>query len=108
MTDENKTELVVVEGKIPFSRKLGWLSNMLWGGSYLLAIEHIWHGEIVSWVPFLTALDNQTDIIPMLQEIASVGTAMSICITLIWVVMLAVVHGWETQKDCHISAEVEG
>lgn len=27
---------------IPFSRKLKWLSNMLWGGSVLLAFEHLW------------------------------------------------------------------
>ena len=33
---EKKNE-VVVEGKIPFSRKLKWLKNMLWGGAALLA-----------------------------------------------------------------------
>lgn len=26
--------------KSHFSRKLGWLNNMLWGGSALLALEH--------------------------------------------------------------------
>ncbi|MEG2570382.1 MAG: hypothetical protein RSA70_03010, partial [Clostridia bacterium] len=35
------------ENKIPLSRKLSWLTNMLWGGTFLLAIEHIWHGEVV-------------------------------------------------------------
>ena len=44
----------VVE-KSHFSRKLGWLNNMLWGGSALLALEHVWHGEVVPWFPFLTA-----------------------------------------------------
>lgn len=29
------------EVKIPFSRKLKWLNNMLWGGSALLAFEHL-------------------------------------------------------------------
>ncbi len=38
--------------KIPFSHKLKWLNNMLWGGSALLAFEHIWHGEVVPWFPF--------------------------------------------------------
>ena len=39
---------------IPFSRKLKWLNNMLWGGSALLAFEHVWHGEVTPWFPFLT------------------------------------------------------
>ena len=41
-----------------FSAKLGWLNNMLWGGSALLAFEHIWHGEIVPYFPFLSAVSN--------------------------------------------------
>lgn len=44
--------------KIKFSRKLRWLTNLLWGGSALLAFEHIWHGEVVPWFPFLTAVEN--------------------------------------------------
>ena len=35
--------------KISFSTKLGWLNKMLWGGSALLAFEHVWHGEVVPW-----------------------------------------------------------
>jgi hypothetical protein len=37
--------------KIPFSTKLGWLNKLLWGGSVLLAFEHLWHGEIVPFFP---------------------------------------------------------
>ncbi|NLC78123.1 MAG: hypothetical protein GX683_00100, partial [Ruminococcaceae bacterium] len=44
--------------RLPFSRKLKWLSNLLWGGSALLAFEHVWHGEITAWFPFLTAAGN--------------------------------------------------
>ena len=33
----------------PFIKRLNWLNNMLWGGSALLAFEHIWHGEVVPW-----------------------------------------------------------
>lgn len=95
------------EGKIPFSRKLGWLSNMLWGGSFLLAIEHIWHGEIVPWPPFLTAMNNPADILPMLSEIATVGTTMAVLITAVWGMMLAAVHVSETKKDEAVSAETE-
>ena len=28
-----------------FIKKMGWLNNMLWGGSALLAFEHVWHGD---------------------------------------------------------------
>ncbi|MCX8126402.1 MAG: hypothetical protein N3E40_04600, partial [Dehalococcoidia bacterium] len=29
-----------------WSRKLGWLNRMLWGGTLLLALEHVWHGAV--------------------------------------------------------------
>ncbi|NCB51323.1 MAG: hypothetical protein EOM54_05515 [Clostridia bacterium] len=77
-------------GHIPFSQKLGWLLKLLWGGCFLLAIEHIWHGEVVPWPPFLTAMSNPADIQPMLMEIATVGTTMAVMITAIWVAMLLV------------------
>ncbi|MDU6265467.1 MAG: hypothetical protein E6600_13295 [Anaerocolumna aminovalerica] len=70
--------------KVTFSQKLGWLNTMLWGGSFLLVIEHIWHGEVVPWFPFLTAMMNPADIPKMLMEIASVGTTMAVIVTLIW------------------------
>ena len=44
--------------KTPFSAKLGWLNKLLWGGSALLAFEHVWHGEIVPFFPFLTAVKS--------------------------------------------------
>ena len=46
------------EEKIAFSTKLGWLNKMLWGGSVLLAFEHVWHGEIIPTFPFLTAVKD--------------------------------------------------
>jgi hypothetical protein len=77
--------------KIPFSRKLRWLSNLLWGGSALLAFEHVWHGEIVPWFPFLTAVGNPADTAAMLHEMATAGVAMSVLVTAVWAVMLVVV-----------------
>ena len=59
--------------KIKFSRKLRWLTNLLWGGSALLAFEHIWHGEVVPWFPFLTAVENPESAAEMLREMASTG-----------------------------------
>ncbi len=75
---------------VPFSRKLGWLTKLLWGGSFLLAVEHIWHGEVVPWPPFLTAMNNPADVGPMLLEIATVGVTMAVLITAVWGVMVLV------------------
>lgn len=69
---------------IKFSEKLGWLNGMLWGGSGLLAFEHLWHGEIVPFFPFLTAASNPADAVEMLQEMAISGTAMAVLITSVW------------------------
>ena len=76
--------------KIPFSRKLKWLNNLLWGGSGLLALEHIWHGEIVPVFPFLTAAENPADMAEMLHEMSTVGVAMSAAVTAVWLGMVAV------------------
>lgn len=76
--------------KFSWSQRLGWLKSMLWGGSLLLILEHIWHGEVVLWPPFLTAMMNPDDIAPIKHEILTIGTAMSVFVTLIWVVMVIV------------------
>ena len=76
--------------KLPFSRKLKWLRNMLWGGSVLLMFEHIWHGEVVPWFPFLTAAENPADTAEMLHEMATVGVAMACLVTVVWLGMVGV------------------
>lgn len=83
------TELETAE-KIPFREKLNWLSNLLWGGSALLAFEHVWHGEVVPWFPFLTAASNPTDAAEMLHEMSTVGTSMAVLVTVVWFGMLGV------------------
>lgn len=91
-------EVVVTEGtaKIseknhtPFSKKLKWLNNLLWGGSFLLAFEHIWSGEVVPWAPFLTATENAERTSVMLHEMATSGVAMAVLVTAFWGAMVAV------------------
>ena len=73
----------------PFLRRLGWLQKMLFGGSFLLAIEHVWHGEITWRYPFLTAVKDGTTA-DMLREIATVGVAMAALITAVWAGMVLV------------------
>lgn len=85
--------------KLPFSRKLKWLTNLLWGGSVLLAFEHVWHGEVVPWFPFLTAAANPEDAAEMLHEMATAGVTMAVLVTAIWLVMLGVSKAIEKRPD---------
>ena len=67
----------------PFVARLGLLQKMLFGGSFLLAIEHVYHGEVIFTWPFLTAVrDGNTA--EMLHEIATSGLAMWAVVTLVW------------------------
>lgn len=76
--------------RTPFKKKLKWLSAMLWGGSILLAFEHIWHGEVTPWFPFLTNAASPESAAEMLQEMATTGVLMAVFVTGIWGVMVAV------------------
>ena len=91
--------------KIPFSRKLKWLRNLLWGGVILLAFEHVWHGEVVPWFPFLTAAANPADAAEMLREMATVGVTMAVLVTVVWLGMLGVAAIIEKRAQKEPSAE---
>ena len=81
----------------PFVRRLGWLQKMLFGGSFLLAIEHVWHGEITWRYPFLTAV-AEGDTAGMLHEIATLGVTMAVLITAVWVGMVLVASAVEKRR----------
>lgn len=87
---ENKNGMTEYDGKIPFSQKLKVLNGMLWGGSGLLAFEHLWHGEITPWFPFLTNASNPADLSEMLYEMATSGTTMALLVTAVWGIMMFV------------------
>ena len=70
--------------------RLSWLTAMLWGGAILLALEHIWHGEVVFYPPFLTAMSDPADTAVMLHEMGTVGVGMAVLVTVVWVVMILV------------------
>lgn len=80
--------------KTKFSTKLGWLNKLLWGGAALLAFEHIWHGEIVPFFPFLTAVKTG-ETAEMLAEMGSAGVSMAVLVTAVWLCMLAVSYAME-------------
>lgn len=69
------------------ARQIKKLSNFLWGGSGLLAFEHLWHGEIMPYFPFLTAANNPADLTKMLHEMSTVGVTMAVVVTLFWGVL---------------------
>ena len=78
------------ENGICWTRKIGWLLNMLWGGVILLCIEHMWHGEVVPFPPFLTAMNDPSEIPVMLHEMATVGVGMALLVTLVWFIAIFV------------------
>ncbi len=72
----------------------------------MLLIEHIWHGEVVPWAPFLTAMGNPKDTVVMLKEIATVGVSMAILCTLVWCCMLIVASIVEKKRAKKAESEV--
>ena len=74
--------------KIPENLKIGWLNVMIWGGVIMLAVEHIAHGEVILFPPFLTAMQTPSEIPVMLQEMAIIGGSMTIAIVCIWLTMV--------------------
>lgn len=78
------------EIKVTWSKKLSWLLGLLWGGVLLLAFEHFWHGEIVPFPPFLSAMSSPDDMAEMLNEMATVGVSMAVSVTAVWGIVCAV------------------
>ena len=78
--------------KVDSRYHLEWLNTMLWGGVIMLMVEHVAHGEVVPFPPFLTAMNNPADIPVMLGEIATIGTAMTLAIIATWAVMVVVAN----------------
>ena len=77
--------------------KISTLEKMLYGGSFLLAIEHIYHGEVVLYPPFLTAMNTPEEIPAMLHEMATVGVVMAVLTTLAWGVMTGI-SSWLSKR----------
>ncbi|WP_027431460.1 hypothetical protein [Lachnospira multipara] len=92
---ERKEESTNQIQAIPVSRKLSWLVKMLIGGAVLLAFEHVWHGEVVPFFPFLTAMEDPSSMAEMFHEMATVGITMTGIILVVWIGMLVVVSAME-------------
>ena len=93
-----KAALPKSAGKNPFVAKIGWLGKLMFGGSFLLAIEHVYHGEIIFTPPFLTAMKNAKDTQEMLHEMATVGVSMAGVLLVAWVCMVVVSTALERRR----------
>ena len=80
------------------TQKLTWLAGLLWGGVILLAFEHLWHGEVVPFPPFLTAMTDPIEKAQMLHEMMTVGVTMAILVTALWAAGVAVSHVITSRK----------
>lgn len=87
-----KHEKPAQNGELRLSERLGLLNRLLWGGSALLAFEHVWHGELSPKFPFLTGED-------VLHEILTNGIAMALLVTAVWGIMLLVLHLLNQKKQ---------
>lgn len=86
-----------------FNSKVSILQKMLYGGSFLLAIEHIYHGEVVFYPPFLTAMNDPADTVEMLNEMSTVGVSMAVLVTAVWGIGLFVSHLFKKSKKAQLS-----
>ena len=71
--------------RFPQKYHISWLNALLWGGTVMLAVEHIAHGEIVPYPPFLTAGLSQ-----VLPEMLRIGVPMALISVLTWSAMVTI------------------
>ena len=70
---------------VPFSKKLGILELGLWGGSFILAGEHLIHGEVSFKFPWLTAVSEGPEAVrEMLIEMGTAGVGMLLIVVATW------------------------
>lgn len=80
----NEAEMTKNQKIAVLKEKFRILEKMLYGGSFLLAVEHLYHGEISPVPPFLTAMKNPAEIPEMLREMTTVGVGMALLTTVVW------------------------
>ena len=96
---EGKTQLPEKFGSdVKWSQKLAYLELTLFSGSFVLGLEHILHGEIVPFPPFLTAANNPADAAAMLNEMGTVGVAMLAILLVAWGVGVLIADYFKFKK----------
>ena len=87
------------ERSLNLVRKLTWLTNLLWGGALLLAFEHLWHGEVIPYFPFLSALTERSTTQQMLFEMGTVGVGMAVLVTAVRGIGVALIRANERRTN---------
>jgi FtsH-binding integral membrane protein len=95
-----------IRKKIPEAYHINWLLMLLGGGVVALAFEHVAHQEIVLYPPFLTAMSSTADTAVMLQEMATIGSAMLLACVFIWIGMVVYVSKMKETKSKQQKASV--
>ena len=111
---EKKNELTVKEPKeykfgseVKWSKKLAYLELMLWSGSFVLAGEHVLHGEVSPYPPFLTAAGEGPEAVSeMLTEMGTVGVVMLAALVATWAIGVLVVDFLKYRKHKMAKKEV--
>ena len=85
--------------EIPDKYHVDWLNMLLWGGVLALALEHISHGEIVPYFPFLSAMGSAADTTTMIFEMATIGVMMMVACVLVWLAMVMVYDRFLVNED---------
>ena len=77
---------------VKWSKKLAYLELMLFAGSFVLAIEHIFHGEIIPIPPFFTSATIGPEAVrEMFMEMGTVGVGMLGILVAAWGIGVLVV-----------------
>ena len=90
-----------------WSKKLGVLNGMLWGGTVLLALEHVFSGEVTPFPPFFTAAATAEGLSEMFAEMSTVGVAMALTLTGVWAIGLLIYSLFRKKKLNEKKAEVK-
>lgn len=84
-TPKKKVDEHKFGSSLKWSTKLAYLELALWSGSFILAGEHVIHGEVQPYPPFLTAVEEGPDAtMEMLHEMGTVGVTMMLAIVFVW------------------------
>ncbi|MGC8831516.1 MAG: hypothetical protein ACP5PQ_02930 [Thermoproteota archaeon] len=74
--------------RFPRALRINVLNLLLWGGVLGLALEHVAHGEIVLYPPFLTAGMDQ-----VIPEMLTIGVPMTMAVSGAWILIVLATEG---------------
>ena len=91
---------ILARKTFPKKMHIDWLNMILWGAVIMLAVEHIAHGEIIPYPPFLTA-----GLLEVIPEVMAVGVPMTIFSTSAWGTMVVINEIVMSKKVMEVKAQ---